>query len=625
MHINYFMSKRFPRKLTENFSVFCFIEIFCGCWYLRSKMSSKVSRISKISVKKEDKTPKKLEIWPSQVEHYQRIVGILNRYYAYYDTSETGSGKTHVTIAIALTYKLSLCVIAPVSLIPMWKKTAEEYGVNLIAAVSYDGFRGGKASGVFFDNDRSRPNQFVVHDQFLESIDDGVLFVFDEAHRLKNTTTLSAKAAYSIVDAITSSGSRSRIACLSATPGSKKEQSESLLRLMGIVKSESLYTYDHSTRIYTPTGIKEVYEHCRQINRTAADSIYNPFDVNRSTIKDLCYRFYSEIVVAMQSSSMKKPINDIKPDIKNMFCVVRRDHSEELLEIRNNLIRKTGFDMGNGLFKLKRGDVIREMMMIYKHIEYIKLRIFYRLAITKLRYTTNSKVLIYLWYLESIHALADELKEYNPIVLTGNVKGEDRARMVEEFQKPNNDRRLIIANSTVGGVGLSLDDTHGNFPRHLFISPSFKMIDSHQSAGRVHRGTTKSNPTIRFVYSKNFIEEARLLKTLQNQSDVARGLLHDSDGVFLPGDHEEIYESVFSIRTTFLLCCQRIISESKEGAINDDNTNDEYLFWRNFVLNMPRDIIYEVALRLRIPYLEDNSEEYEGYDPVFGTEMDTQM
>ena len=591
--------------------------------------------------------PQQLNLWPSQREHFQRITGILNRYYSYYDTSETGAGKTHVTIAIAIAFRLSIFVVAPLSLIPMWGEVCGKYGVKLISALTYEKLRGSgtKCSHPYLNivpvgegHERYHPTQVLT-----DAIRDGVLVVFDEAHRLKNSNTMNHSSAHAIVNAVVGSGSRSRIACLSASPSDKADQAESLLKLMGVILLNHLYVYDRSTYEYTPTGIEQAFLYCNRINPRISASIYDRASVSRYTVKNMCYSFYTQLIKTEQCSSMKKPTMEATLSIRNMFCRVTRKEAEELLAVREKIIKDTGFDNGNGTFITERGRVLKILMGVHQHIEFIKVRIFKRLALTKLKYSPNSKVLIYVWYLQSIQKLKEELAEFNPMILQGSVSAEKRADIIAKFQRPDNEHRLIIANVRVGGVGLSLDDTDGNFPRFQLVSPAYRMTDLHQSSGRIYRGTTKSMATVRFIYAGNFREEARILLALQQKSNVARSVLYDDTGIVLPGDYEEYVESVYDIRKTLLLSLIRMkksIENGKEESdgssaepinkepINAEPKDGEYLFFKNLAAVLPVDMFYEIARNVTIPYLEDDDEENDprtglpcegtGYDPVFG-------
>lgn len=65
----------------------------------------------------------------------------------------------------------------------------------------------------------------------------------------------------------------------------------------------------------------------------------------------------------------------------------------------------------------------------------------------------------------------------------------------------------------------------------------------YQAGGRTYRVKTKSDATIRFVYSENAPVETGIYDALVRKAITTRSVLHNGGGVVLPGDlprYEEI-------------------------------------------------------------------------------------
>lgn len=562
-----------------------------------------------------------LSLWDSQKNHVGRIITILNRSYAYYDTSETGSGKTHVSLFICAAFRLKLFVVCPKSLIEMWSQKAKQYGIPHVEYMTYEKLRGtGRrinhkyldiVSSFKRNHERFEPTQW-----FQQLVQDGIYLIFDEAHRLKTPKTSTHSAAHSLVNEIVSSNSRSRIACLSASPYDQPSHAQSVLQILGIVPDAEMYEYDYSTRSYRGSGIDKVYQYCRQINPRHADEIYFKHGVSRQTIAAMCNDFYTNIVKFVITSSMKKPKMESVIDCRNILCRVTRESSDELLKVRSKLLTRMQYDATTGIYKGERGDAMRAVMGVHKHIEFLKMNIFIRLIRAKLEYNKNAKVLVFLWYLENMKFLTDTFNEYQPLVLNGSVTGIQRADAVKKFQQHNLEYRLIISNPTVGGVGISLDDTHGDFPRYQFISPGYKMTDMYQAMGRIHRGTTKSSSQIRFVYAENFTEEITIMDRLAKKSEVTKNTLHDKEGIIMPGDLPVHRESVSELRACILFC----IEERQKPEYSSSGTINKCLPVADLLTNMIPDMVKEILLNVTIPYIEKYNESIDGYDQVFGRE-----
>ena len=76
---------------------------------------------------------------------------------------------------------------------------------------------------------------------------------------------------------------------------------------------------------------------------------------------------------------------------------------------------------------------------------------------------------------------------------------------IKEF---NTDKsQIIICNIRSGGVGISLHDTNGVYPRVSIISPSWSAQYIIQSLGRIHRANTKTVVRQRIIFCAKSIEE----------------------------------------------------------------------------------------------------------------------
>jgi len=81
----------------------------------------------------------------------------------------------------------------------------------------------------------------------------------------------------------------------------------------------------------------------------------------------------------------------------------------------------------------------------------------------------------------------------------------------------------MIANIAAGGVGVSLHDLNGNFPRGSIISPSYSAINFLQALGRIHRAEGKTTCIQKVMFADGTIEVEvckRVHAKLQNMDDV---------------------------------------------------------------------------------------------------------
>ena len=80
---------------------------------------------------------KKIEIREHQKPHHRKLVQMASTNFGYVDNSDTGTGKTPNNLAIAITFGLSIFVVAPKSTLENWRRMAKLYGVKIEKIISY--------------------------------------------------------------------------------------------------------------------------------------------------------------------------------------------------------------------------------------------------------------------------------------------------------------------------------------------------------------------------------------------------------------------------------------------------------------------------------------------------------
>ena len=112
-------------------------------------------------------------------------------------------------------------------------------------------------------------------------------------------------------------------------------------------------------------------------------------------------------------------------------------------------------------------------------------------------------VAVFVNFVDTVKAITSLIPESSTIV--GGQSATEREDHVQRFQ--NNDTRVIVCNIAAGGVGVSLHDTDGRFPRMSLISPTFNVKDYIQTLGRIHRANAKSPAIQRVLVASKTIEE----------------------------------------------------------------------------------------------------------------------
>ena len=433
-----------------------------------------------------------IELWDSQVESVNKIQEILGRSYGFVDTSGTGAGKT---IKLLYTYQLrggNLFVVCPRALMGTWEESCKCYGLHEPTTTTYEGLATGKNQWL-----RNVNGNYYPTEKLLELIRAGTIFVFDEFHKIKNSDTLNAKAAFAIARAVKQNPGPSRVALLSATGMEKPSGILSTCAMLGLVNTPEWYA-ELGNGYHRPTGIHEFAQTLEGYAPGAARSI----SYNNSKQRDndeMVMKLFVEHLKPLLMTASPKPNIPYRCDLRDAYYTLTEEENQWIAEAISKLRRAGGGDEeAKGFIDWS---LVTEACW---SLERAKIRIMAEQAKEKLRTVPGSKVIMFTEYLDNQLLLAQYMAEYYPLGLNGDTDTATLNRVRLAFQASSLEHghcRVLLSSLRVGGVGLSLDDIVGNEPRFVFMVPSYKFIDLHQACGRAYRGTTKSDVMVHMVYS----------------------------------------------------------------------------------------------------------------------------
>jgi hypothetical protein len=162
-----------------------------------------------------------------------------------------------------------------------------------------------------------------------------------------------------------------------------------------------------------------------------------------------------------------------------------------------------------------------------------------------LKENPNSKIVVGLNFVQrTLFNLAERLKDLKPEVVTGEISKSKREAVIRKFQEANLESRIIIANIRCLSTGVDLDDKYGNFPRFVFASPNYTIVDLHQFSRRFIRISTVGIPTFRFVYGACARKEHSIINALARKTTVLHDILTEQSnaGIKFPGEYEDEVE-----------------------------------------------------------------------------------
>jgi len=500
------------------------------------------------------------QLRPNQVPHFERIKQILQKFYFYVDGSEMGTGKTYVATAVAKHYNLPCIVVCPLAARKTWVDVLGTYGVGVYnlpetgGVLTYDTLRtrkGLQPKHGLLSRSEGSPVQFFGTEMLRKIIEAGVLIIFDECQKLKNTSA-QFLAAKEVVRQIYAFGSKSRIALLSGTVMDKAVHAVNFLRMVGFINHRNLYTKIRGKP--EMKGVSELYEWSMRIDPVGTQKFLeqNPFKYNSNEAIDHVFALFSDVIRPKIMSIMQRnPTSAIK-DVKNGFYYMDKEDVKNYELAINQLSSVLRYNPETGAIIQKSGSMgaVTNALVL---IQCSKVRAMIRVAKETLaKISTNEKgekitpkIVLFADYYEVINEILKELKEYSPVELTGRISEKKRNSTIDAFQMPSSDVRVLVGNPLVGGLAVSLHDTTGLFPRYMYVMSGYRANELHQATGRIYRDGVVGTAYIRFFYGLSGTPEKCILDALSRKGEVM-GTVHkeQSDyGVQFPHEYEDEYET----------------------------------------------------------------------------------
>lgn len=484
-----------------------------------------------------------------QVPHVEQLTKILMKTHCAMDLSLMGCGKTYTTTELCKRIGFPrMVVICPATIEAKWKGMAK-YGVNIFKVISYQSLRSRKGCNPQhsllnrFDDPKDNSTTFTPTDTLKQIVKEGCLFVFDEAQNIKNKNDqwLACKA---ISHHILSSGGISRFMLLSGTPIDKEEHALHLMGMMGFIRHPKLFNFRKEDNILRLYGARELIDYCTFINKCDTEKFLLVNRFTKDTIRHNCYLLFQRILKPYITASMPPPKLKVEMNCKNgYFNILNEEDKVNLNKGIASLNSATMYNETSNTAEItseNMGSITKALMKI----EDAKISTFIRVGLEQLKAVPNCKIGIFVHYNSSLEKLEKAFTEYNPIVLQGKIPKERRQILIDEYQKPDLSRRVLISNLQVCATGVDLDDKYGEFPRYAYASPNYVILNLQQLIYRFRRTDSKSAVIFRFVYGKGDRREMSILNALAKKSQVLKDTLEDQvlANITFPGDYEDDVE-----------------------------------------------------------------------------------
>lgn len=465
-----------------------------------------------------------------QLRHWYKLRQALQEYGNGMDNSLMGSGKTYSTCALAKFFGLSLTVICPKTVKPAWKEAIIHFDIpssklvimtyaklrrtNIFLTVKPDPEYQPEMVGGVPVVDKTKKNLIIVQDAWIKRVLDGTMLVYDESHNLKNRS-IQFKCGWVLASSMQSLGSKSKLLLVSGTPMDKIEQVIRYCQLLGIITKDHIARNDIQNG-YTLEGMEELIDFC--LPRTSTENSLCRLSVNPANKYEIAMELYEKYVLPKISSTMAPPLIDAELSVCDGLYNFPPEDLDKLaagLRKLSNALALSADQRNQDFWEIAKFSLCM--------IEEAKLRTLHRLATMVLEWNPKYKVVIMLNYLKPLDEITELLDRYNPIYMKSNFTDKKREESIKLFNKPNRKggARVLIANSAVASLGISLHDREGSNYRFMFINPDYSIIQMFQLIFRIHRVGTKGRALVRFLYAKSSDlkhQESSILRALARKS-----------------------------------------------------------------------------------------------------------
>ena len=454
-----------------------------------------------------------VRLFSFQVNHKECTIEGFANHRVFLNTSETGTGKTYMTLSIAETERRPLFVICPKAMVFEWYLQGLKHNVEILGVCNYERMIKGKMyqykSEVDSDNLPVIDNPYIVrierdgrgtkkHITFQwRNLPEGTTLVFDEAHFCKNITaqrTQLLMSAYDYARHPENLWRRINIVLLSATIIERKSHLAPFMYVLGFAnKPTDTSTIDNPGFSVRDFGRKLITE--RRMTRATMKEAREALKDNHRS--DICGKVFD------LGEEDRKKIENLCQEIRSILVdtAAKKNIGKSHLAVRVQKRRE--------IEALKIGVIMGELKRLYNE---------------------GYAVAVFLNFRESLEALEKLVKEQMPDIPHSRIIGGQAlsTRMKEIQNFVNGKTHIMISMITAGGTGISLHDVKGVRPRYSLISPPESATQTVQCFGRLDRIGSKSDSTQRVIFIRNTLEE-KIRDNLANKIQMIGDLNNDND------------------------------------------------------------------------------------------------
>lgn len=385
------------------------------------------------------------------------------------DASDTGTGKTYVACGVARELCAAPLVICPKAVIPAWQAAADSLGVKLHGCINYELVRNGNTDFMGLDETYGYPEFYLPAKTPI---------FFDEGHRGKSPNSLNCKVMVAAIHG------KFPVMIMSATLFESPLHMKATGYGLGFHHLRDFYPWAKAHGCYVNQWDKYEFNGSRKHLVKIHNSIFGEgrgVRVRRADIPGFPDN-QTTVEILDMGDGIAKAYKIMATRLKALEEAGQRDHARA--EGKASSISK-----------------LTEQLRARQKIELLKVPSLIELV--KDAVDEGQSVAVFVNFSETIEALHEKLKD--AVFIRGGQKDHERVEAIAGFQSDKH--RVILCNIEAGGVGVSLHDLHGNFPRLALICPTYNGASLKQALGRIHRAEGRTKSIQKIIFAANSIEE----------------------------------------------------------------------------------------------------------------------
>ena len=394
------------------------------------------------------------KLFEYQIQHVCNIANLICTHGVCLDMSHTGTGKTYTAAAVVSHLKLKAMICCPKIIISNWIDACYYMGVELLGVFSWETLRTCNTNYLIHNGDNM---QWILPEDSI--------IIFDEAHKAKDYQTKNAE----MVIAATNQGIRQ-------------------LYLSATIADNPM----HLGAIGYGLGL---FEHLGHFLKWAADLGCSKTKYGWKFTGGPQHIQRLKGLLVAKSSKMS---SEFLPDTQIAAVAYNYEYAAEIAKLYDDIQQGVEYYKQAGEATANK---LTRRLRARQQIELLKVKLLCDIIEEQLE--IGFSVVVFCNYKDTMFALKETYPDF------AEVHGEQTAyvRQLEVARFQSNVTRGIILQISAGGVGVSLHDVDGRYPRYSIICPTDSAQDMTQAFGRVHRAGGKSKSIQRVVYVAGTVEQ----------------------------------------------------------------------------------------------------------------------